>query len=131
MLVPNKVPDHITPAKTAAHQHSATVMGADWRRTEINVTFDKQPGWVNHVGVEQPSCVQCGDCVTGCNTGAKNATLMNYLPDAVNHGAEIFTEVEVRRVSRDHDGRYAVHYRLAGAGREAFDAPEASVTADL
>ena len=32
----------------------------------------------------------CGDCVSGCNNKAKNTTLMNYLPDAWNHGAEIY-----------------------------------------
>ena len=49
----------------------------------------------------QRSCVGCGDCVTGCNYGAKNTVLMNYLPDGRNHGAEIFTEVEARHLERD------------------------------
>ena len=50
--------------------------------TPINVTFQAGP---NSVGVEQQACVGCGDCVTGCNHGAKNTVLMNYLPDAVAH----------------------------------------------
>ena len=53
-----------------------------------------------HVGVEQKACTLCGDCVSGCNHRAKNTTLMNYLPDAVNHGARLFTEASVRFVAR-------------------------------
>jgi cholesterol oxidase len=131
MLVPVAVPDAVTPAKTAAQDRSAAALGAPFRRTEVNVTFEPPPAGVNHVGVEQPACSQCGDCVTGCNTGAKNTTLMNYLPDAVNHGAEIYTELEVRRVSRRVDGTYVVHFRALGAGCQQLDAPDRSVAADL
>ena len=42
---------------------------------------------------DQPACNACGNCVSGCNTGAKNTLNMNYLPDAKVHGAKIFTEV--------------------------------------
>jgi cholesterol oxidase len=131
MLRPNPVPDDVKLTKLTAMHKSATAMGAAFRKTDINVTFRELPGGVNHVGVAQPPCVQCGDCVTGCNHGSKNTTLMNYLPDAVHHGAEVYTEVEVRRVSRNAEGTYAVHYRRFDAQRESFDAPEASVTADV
>ena len=43
--------------------------------------------------VNQPPCNGCGNCVSGCNTGAKNTLNMNYLPDAKVHGAEMFTQV--------------------------------------
>ena len=36
----------------------------------------------NAQGVEQKPCIDCGDCVTGCNVGAKNTLYMNYLPVA-------------------------------------------------
>ena len=104
MLKPNPVPAAVKLAKLSAMEKSGAAMGAPVRRTDINVTFEELPGGVNHVGVEQPPCIHCGDCVTGCNHGSKNTTLMNYLPDAVNHGAEIYTEVEVRRVSRNANG---------------------------
>ena len=131
MLKPNPVPERVKLTKLDAMQKSAGAMKAPWRRLDLNVTFDEHPGGVNHVGVAQPPCNQCGDCVSGCNHGAKNTTLMNYLPDAVNHGAEIYTEVEVRRVSRGAGGTYAVHYRILDARRESFDAPEELITADV
>ena len=45
------------------------------------------------MGVPQPACNGCGNCIGGCNTGAKNSINMNYLADAKYHGAEIFTRV--------------------------------------
>jgi cholesterol oxidase len=35
---------------------------------------------------------------------------MNYLPEAKRHGAEIFTDISVTRVSRE-GGSWAVHYK--------------------
>jgi cholesterol oxidase len=55
---------------------------------------------------------------------------MNYLPDAWNHGAEIYTHVAVRHLERRND-RWVVHYHLLNSGREKFDAPTMFVTADL
>lgn len=80
--------------------------------------------------LEQHECLRCGDCVSGCNYGAKNSLLMNYLPDARAHGAELFTEIGVRRLHRERD-RWRVHYEHLGAGREKFGSPEMTLTADL
>lgn len=96
-------------------------------RPPINVTFETG---VNHVGVDQRECVLCGDCVSGCNHRAKNTLIMNYLPDAQNHGAEIFTRTAVRTVERSGE-RWTVHYQALDTGREAFDAPTDFVQADV
>ena len=93
---------------------------AIFSRPPINVTFESG---VNHVGVWQDASNGNGDDVTGSNDGAKNSTLMNYLPDARNHGAEIYTELCVRRIEQSGDGKWRVHYQLLGLGRERFDAP--------
>ena len=108
---------------------SATVLnlGREFHRPPINVTFEDG---VNRAGVQQIGCTACGDCVSGCNEGAKNTTMMNYLPDAVNHGAAIFTQVEARWIKRG-EGKWIVGYRLIGVGRERFSAPELFVDADL
>ena len=52
----------------------------------------------NRFGVTQPACTGCGDCVTGCNTGAKNTLTTNYLARAYAHGAVLFTGVGVLAV---------------------------------
>jgi cholesterol oxidase len=116
--------------KLTAHEKSAAAMGQPFSRPPINVTFTDG---LNHVGVDQRACVLCGDCVSGCNHRAKNTVLMNYLPDAWNHGAEMYTHIAVRRLERRHDrhDRWVVHYQLLNSGRETFDAPTMFVTADL
>ncbi len=116
--------------KLDAFEESARALGASDRfsRPPITVAFADGP---NAAGVAQRACIGCGDCVTGCNHGAKTTTLMTYLPDAAGHGAEIFTCAEVRSIERHPSGAWIVHFRERGVGREVFDAPEAFVTADV
>lgn len=112
--------------KAAAHQKSAEAMGQEFRYLNINVNFEDQ---TNHVGVAQKACNNCGDCVSGCNVTAKNTTLMNYLPDAKNHGAEIYCEVAVSHLEQ-RNGLWLVYYQLLNVGREKFDAPLMCVQAN-
>lgn len=127
MLKPISYPnDSPVLKKLQALEKSAAYLSEKFYRPPINVTF--QDG-VNHVGVQQQACKLCGDCVSGCNHAAKNTVLMNYLPDARNHGAEIYTQVSVRRLERK-DGRWLVHYQVLGADREKYLAPEMFVSAD-
>lgn len=72
----------------------------------IAVSFEDN---VNPAGIEQPACTRCGDCCGGCNVGAKNTVALTYLPDAARHGAEIFTDIKVRHVSKDGQGTWTVH----------------------
>ncbi|PKA70805.1 cholesterol oxidase [Pseudomonas baetica] len=133
MLKPNPYPD-TSPnlPKLDANKKSAEYLkqGAHFYKPPINVTFDKLPNNLNHVGVEQLPCNHCGDCVSGCNNKAKNTTLMNYLPDAWNHGAEIFCQAQVRHLERDGDG-WIVHFQYLDSGREKFSAPTLFVKADI
>jgi cholesterol oxidase len=133
MLKPNAYPDSAPSLpKLDANKKSADFLkqGANFYKPPINVTFDKLPNNLNHVGVEQLPCNHCGDCVSGCNNKAKNTTLMNYLPDATNHGAEIFCQAQVRHLERDGDG-WIVHFQYLDSGREKFDAPTLFVKADI
>ncbi len=106
----------------------AAGLGREVSRPDINVTFVDGP---NAVGVRQNACALCGDCCSGCNYGAKNSVLMNYLPDAHWHGAHVFTEVAVRSVQRWED-RWRVAYDVLGEGREgSSDVRSGSVLADV
>ena len=128
MLKPTPLPDSVVGLKKLqALADSSAVLPGRFNRVPINVTFTDH---VNHVGVEQKACTLCGDCVSGCNYAAKNTVLMNYLPDARNHGAEIFTRVAVRFVER-RDDRWLVHYQILDTGRELFDAPPLFLSADI
>ena len=119
MLDPSPYPEgrrHYPPlAKVAALEKAAKAMGKEKRfsRPPITVNFENK---TNPFGVPQPKCTNCGDCCSGCNVGAKNTTLMNYLPDAVNHGAEIYTGVHVDWLERDGD-TWRVHYAEIDNGK--------------
>lgn len=112
--------------KMEAFASCAERLGTSPTALHINVSFADGP---NAAGVMQNACTLCGDCVSGCNYGAKNTVLMNYLPDAKNHGAELYTCIEVRHLERRGE-RWQVHYHVLDAGREVFDSPTQFVTAD-
>lgn len=61
----------------------------------INLTSPKER---NAHGVAQPKCTLCGNCVTGCNVGAKTTMWASYLPVARAAGARIVTAVEVSTI---------------------------------
>ncbi|MFM0059006.1 GMC oxidoreductase [Paraburkholderia phytofirmans] len=132
MLQPSPVPQsYPTLPKLQALERSAQALGMEdqFSRPEITVTFEDR---TNAAGVEQKACVGCGDCNSGCNYDAKNSTHMNYLPDAVAHGAQIFTGTAVHSVLRDAaTGKWIVGYQLVSLGRESFGAPDLFVSADI
>ena len=115
-------------AKTSGMKTSAAVMKEQFRYLDINVNFEYD-NQLNHVGVEQHKCNNCGDCVTGCNHHAKNTLIMNYLPDAVNNGAEIFCETGVEYIERK-DNKWLVYFNVYNVGREKFEAPPLCISAD-
>ncbi len=43
-------------------------------------------------------CKGSGDCLTGCGSGAKQSVDKNYLPLAVEHGAQVYTCAHVDRI---------------------------------
>ena len=132
MLQPSAVPGDFPPLpKLQALEKSAQGLGMADRfcRPPITVTFEDR---INAAGVGQKACVGCGDCNSGCNYDAKNSTHMNYLPDAVAHGAQIFTGAAVHSVLRESGTeQWKVHFQLVKLGREIYDAPDLSVSADI
>jgi hypothetical protein len=70
-----------------------------------------------------------GQDVTGINDNSKNTTLVTYIADAWNWGAEIFCECEVRYIEKDKDGKgYRVYFAWYGRNRGCF---KANVHGDL
>ena len=128
MLNPIRTPQNIAAklAKFSALEKAAKALGTEAIRPPINVTFDKQK---NAANVIQPGCTLCGDCCSGCNVGAKNTVQMTYLPDAINHGAEIFTMAKVHHIRRE-DEKWRIYYHQVGKD-EAFDAPSQSITSNI
>ena len=127
MLRPVPYPDAVLLEKRARLGEAAKALGTEMTSPPINVTFTAGP---NAAGVEQAACTLCGDCCSGCNVGAKNTTQMTYLPDAVRHGASIFTEVTVSHVAKEGDG-WRVFFVPTSQRKNRFGAPDRSVRASI
>ena len=99
----------------------APALGATVVAPPVVVSFHDT---VNAAGVSQAACTGCGDCCGGCNVGAKNTVALTYLPDAVRHGAEIFTEAKVRWIEKASGGgwRVVVAGKSGAAGTVAVTA---------
>lgn len=111
VLDPARYPnDRLTPHKLAAMERN------DGYRNWLNVHYDDEK--TNSVGVVQPNCTECGDCVTGCNVGAKKTLCYTYLPIAKSYGARIFVQCDVHHVERRDDGIWEVHFQRIETGAE-------------
>lgn len=80
-------------------------------RSNISVMYDYRhldQNMRNRQGMIQRPCTLCGDCINGCNVGAKNTLAMNYLPVAKHNGTEMYTQVEVKSINK-MDGYYRIN----------------------
>ncbi len=69
---------------------------------EISVAMADQPASAFHSGLK--ACNGCGDCMTGCNIGAKASLDTNLLAQAKSAGAEIYTGASVLSLAQLPDG---------------------------
>ena len=106
--------------------------GANFEMASLTITRATGCGVVfNRQGIRQRGCIDCGDCASGCNVGAKNTLAMNYLPLARRYGAEIYTHTEVCRVQK-LDGYYRVYFKTYTPGRRGrYEEHTGSVTSRL
>lgn len=111
--------------KVQAMNRRAVQIGATADALDIAVNFDIDGP--NAHGVMQKPCIDCGDCVTGCNVSAKNTLAMNYLPMAKNAGAEIFTRAKVEWLEKRPEGGWRIHGKHV---RSALDSRSFNMTAD-
>jgi len=98
-----------------------------FRPTEVGVYFNPgKPGelvpdpYFGGEGPDRRGCDQCGACMVGCRTNAKNTLMKNYLHFAEKFGADILanaTVKEIRPLPEDQldDARYTVSYYKTSA----------------
>jgi len=119
-LRPARDPQAATLAKYKALEAASAAIGIAPMAPEVVVSFADT---VNPAGIPQAACTRCGDCCAGCNVGAKNTIAVTYLPDAVRHGAELFTHGRVTHVAPAHGGGWQVHIERVdtpGAGHGQY-----------
>jgi cholesterol oxidase len=93
--------------KYQALARSAQAIGQSVVAPRVVVSFEDT---INAAGLHQTACTLCGDCCAGCNAGSKNTVALTYLPDAVAHGAELFTHANARCITKRTDGNWLVQF---------------------
>jgi choline dehydrogenase-like flavoprotein len=88
----------------ARHMYPPLAIAFDEPRNPNNENKEGE----NRFGKEQHACTGCGNCVIGCQEGAKNTLDLNYLAQAETLGAVVRTLTEVRRIEPVLDG-YRLH----------------------
>lgn len=109
MLEPEQIPG--MPAKLASLLAAAAPMAAtEARKAYASVAF---ADGFTQAGVELAKCLECGDCVSGCNHRAKKSLDVNYLALAKAKGAELYcgATVHVIRALADPSA-YDVEFAL-------------------
>jgi choline dehydrogenase-like flavoprotein len=67
----------------------------------------------------QLHCAGSNNCTLGCPTGAKRSMLLTHIPRAMSHGARVYADCRVERVTRDGrtatgvEGRFSTGHRLS------------------
>src|SRR5690606_39094437 len=80
-------------------------------RPNLAVTFGDPERWRPNIhGVPRRGCAFVGECVIGCNHGAKNTLDVTYLAVAEQHGARSVTDTEVTGIA-PRGGGYVVATR--------------------
>ena len=126
-LAPMSDPSAAEQTKYKSLERASDGLGGRVVAPEIVVSFDER---VSAGGIAQPACTRCGDCCGGCNVGAKNTVALTYLPDAVHHGAELFTRAKVSHVAKSGDGRWNVEIANLDPGAPA-ESRAMSIDADM
>ncbi|CAI8893930.1 GMC oxidoreductase [Methylocaldum szegediense] len=118
MLNVQEVPDNQWPPKMKLMKDAAERCGyrARFRKMPLAVNFDPEFSYdrpdafddkhskpfVNPFGLEQGTCVHCGNCDIGCQVKARNTLDLNYIPLAEKHGAVVKPLHLVRRITPLH-----------------------------
>lgn len=66
-------------------------------------------------GPERRTCINCGECMTGCRHGAKNTLVKNYLYLAEGAGAQVIADTTVVDICEVNDGSYVLATRPSSA----------------
>ena len=106
-LAANPHPRALQLAKVQALDRRAQQLGTHAQALDIVVNFTVDGP--NAFGVNQKPCTDCGNCVSGCNVGAKNTLYMNYLPMAAQAGATVLTQTKVEWIEKLATGGWRIH----------------------
>jgi len=125
VLKPQVIPAGQINPRMALLGQAATAMGVSgrYRSLPLAVAFDEyapdrrgEP-WRDPDVYASGTCVHCGECVIGCEHGAKKTLDKNYLATATANGAAIKPLCMVTHIEKDPNGAWRVHYIDVNEGR--------------
>jgi cholesterol oxidase len=125
VLKPQIIPETQFNPRMAMLSRAAAEIGAGARYhpLPLAVAFDdtvsdtRGEPWRDPAVYKPETCVHCGNCVVGCESGAKHTLDRNYLAEAKEHGAEIRPLSMVTHIEEGPNGAWRVHYLDVDAGR--------------
>jgi cholesterol oxidase len=125
VLKPQTIPETQFNPRMAMLSRAAAEIGAGARYhpLPLAVAFDdtvsdtRGEPWRDPAVYKPETCVHCGNCVVGCESGAKHTLDRNYLAEAKEHGAEIRPLSMVTHIEEGPNGAWRVHYLDVDAGR--------------
>ncbi|MBP6043539.1 MAG: GMC family oxidoreductase [Rhodoluna sp.] len=101
--------------------------GKTYKLTPLGIFFGAKKGLAEGTVAEDPyfggkgptrtSCINCGECMTGCRHGAKNTLVKNYLYLAESAGAEVIADTTVIDIREVNDGSFVLSTRASWASR--------------
>ena len=97
--------------KLAKHEQFVSFM------RELNLRTERAS-----ITVDQQRCVECGDCATGCNNGARKTLSTTYLAQARRYGARLYTGATVSHLEKG-DREWAVFFGLTTPSRPLEEQP--------
>lgn len=103
--------DRFTPLELAVN------FDKDWHYgLDDPFNYERSKRFRNDLGLEQGTCVHCGNCDIGCPVYAKNTLDLNYIPQAEKHGAEVRSLHRAINVAPEGKG-YRVHFHRYEQGQ--------------
>jgi choline dehydrogenase-like flavoprotein len=93
--------DNATADKPLLFKRPSTPLAVKF--ADLDLDAEQPPG-----AFKREDCNGCGNCVSGCNVGAKGTLTTNYLPIAKGHGARLVSGATVLAVEKASDGSWRV-----------------------
>ncbi len=80
---------------------------------KIQLAFQAAPVAINFDPTQRSACNGCGDCVTGCNVGAKNSLDHNYIRRAEENGCQVITATAVENIDWNENEEFPFKVKTA------------------
>ena len=138
VINPSQIPDNQLTERAKLMKHAAEKIGegSRYRKLDLAVSFSENWNYeldnpfdeehthryTNPQGVEQGTCIHCGNCDIGCTVKAKNTLDLNYIPLAEQYGAVVKPLHLVNKITPLSEKGYCVDFDVIDPQTEVMRA---------